>query len=149
MPQSPGRARTVPDPRKPLIDLVASLNACARAIDDFIGKQRNPYSQICQQLRTKEQAIVDSANDISDVAMENITADISKAIGELQTQINSAKDTLASIKVASQVIAITSAVLAAAAGVATGGFLAGAPAILTFAQRVVEIVSTAKKKSDD
>lgn len=124
---------TVPDPNQALLDLIGAFTACARAIDTLIDKQPDPYSADCQKLRTKEQAIVDAAADLSAVAMAQITDDVAAAVSDLKKQVDVAQATLANIQLATQAVGIVAAVLAAAAGVASGGVLAGIPAIAALA----------------
>jgi hypothetical protein len=142
MSQTSDSAPTVVNPLQPLLDLVASLNRSARSIDSFIDAQADPYSQLCQQLRTKEQAIVDSANDLSNLAIQQITQSISDAVTHLKNNIDAAAQTITDIQDATKVITIVAAVLAAAAGIASGGSLAAVPAILTLASQVYAALAT-------
>jgi hypothetical protein len=139
--QPPTPVPTIPDANQPLLDLIGSFNACARAIDTLIDRQTDPYSAECQKLRTKEQAIVDAAADLSAVAMAQIAAGIPAAVGELRKQVDVAKSTLAEIQKATQAVGIVTAVLAAAAGIASGGVLAGVPAISTLAGQIAAAVA--------
>jgi len=143
MPHAAVLAPAIADPVQPILDLVSSLIQSARAIDHFIDNQPNPYSPTCQQLRRKEQSIIDSANDLSELAIQQITESISDAVTHLQSNIDAATETIKQIASTKKAITIVAALLAAAAGIASGGTLAAVPAILTLASQVYAAVASA------
>lgn len=136
MDQSSPSEPVVANPMQPVLDLVTSLIASAQAIDAFIDKQPNPYSQECQILREKEQAIVDSGTALSNLAMQEITRSIAYAVAHLKSNIDAANATIQEISNATKAIGIASALMAAAAGIASAGVLAAVPAIVTLATAV-------------
>jgi hypothetical protein len=124
------------EPEVDLLGLANSFNDAAQAIDDFVGRQTDPYSIQCRQLRTKEQAIVDCAIDFSHTAIAGAAEQIQEAIDQLQVQVDLAQSRLRTIGNLKVAISIAAAVLAAAAGVATGGGVASVPAILNLVSTV-------------
>ena len=129
-----------------LNDLIESLNGFAGSIDDFIDNQSDPYSDLCQRLRRTEQSLIDYTNDIESAAAQQISNQITAAAAQLQQNIDSAKKTLAQIRLATTAISISAAVLAAAAAIASGGLLSGASgaALLSLAQQVDAAVQAAE-----
>ena len=119
----------VANPLQPMLDLNSSLIVSAQAIEKFIGKQPNPYSQERRMLRRKEQAIINYGTALSNLAMQESTQGITDAVGHLKSNIDSVNTTIQEIGNVTKVINIASALLTVAAGIASGGALAAVQAI--------------------
>ena len=126
---------------QPIFDLISALNDSAEAIEVFISNQRNRDSPECRTLRAKEQAIVESANATLDLAAQEITQNISDAVGRLKSNIDAANTAVRRIDNTTKAISIASTLLAAAAGIASGGAIAAVPAILTLANAVSSAIN--------
>jgi hypothetical protein len=121
--------------------------ACANAITAIVTGPSPPAN--ADDLRDKRDEINTCAQKVGDAVLSDIDASLPAALNQLKGQIDAATKTLKEIKQAQMIANLAADILAAAAGVATGGVIAGAPAIMTLVKDLSADIDAANKPDDN
>jgi hypothetical protein len=128
-----------------LIDLSTQLTAGVAKINAFVGAQPLPLSDTASNLANTAAQIAVQANAIGAAGIAALAADVGSAITSLTFQVQQANNALAAIEDVEKVFNIASAVLSAAASIATsvgtGNWIGAASAVVTLASNIHKSLS--------
>src|SRR5215216_6250952 len=136
MATAPTPAPTIPDNLKPLVNFQGALLDSAEAITDRINLEPDPASTEWDPLRNERDKIIEKAQGLAKDIQNAIDSEMKSALEKLKVEVEEAQETIKKIKKAKLMVNIASAILGAAVGVATGGVVASAPALVTLGKTV-------------
>jgi hypothetical protein len=123
-----------------LIDISTKLTAVVASIDTIIGNQPLPLDADAAALSDAGTTIAARANVIGQAGLDALANDVKTSVTQLTAQVSNANAALQHINDLTEALNIASAVLAAAAGiassVATGNWVGAAGDVFTLANKI-------------
>ena len=127
-----------------LIAVADALGDFSDRLDKYIKALPSPFTPEAVQLRQMDAHIASDAANISELAVAAMAAEVRTALNGLQTQIDSAKTTLAAITNVKTALSIAAAVFSVAANLSTGNPLGAATSVIALGQTIANAVSASQ-----
>lgn len=127
-----------------LLALADALSDFSDGLDAYIKASPNLFSPPVLQLRSMDTHIASAAAEIGMLAVSEMAADTTRAIGQLQEAITAAKATVTELMDVRSALNVVAAVLSVAASLSTGNPFGAASSVFGLVDTISGAVKAAK-----